>query len=180
MNATIRKAKASDRNKLLRMRLRMQEHMEAANTGIWRITEEGRRQIWPEVEETLNDEEDRVLVAEEEGIIMGFAHGRVVSRETYTPRTVGHIDMIYVEPAQRRQGIGSGLVRELCGYFRERGVDEVNLRYVLGNEEAEEFWRFLGLTPVIQTANTLLEALEEKLKRTMKSPAGNRNKQGAP
>ncbi|MDH5791019.1 MAG: GNAT family N-acetyltransferase [Candidatus Bathyarchaeota archaeon] len=180
MNATIRKARASDRNELLRMRLRMQEHMEASNPRIWRITEEGRRQIWPEVEETLNDEEDRVLVIEEEGIIMGFAHGRVVSRETYTPRTVGHIDTIYVEPAQRRQGIGNGLVRELCEYFRERGVDEVNLRYVLGNEEAEEFWRTLGLTPVIQTANTPLEALEERLKRAMKSPAGNRNKQGAP
>jgi ribosomal protein S18 acetylase RimI-like enzyme len=103
-----------------------------------------------------------------------------VSRETYTPRTVGHIYTIYVEPAHRRRGIGSGLVRELCRYFRERGVDEVNLMYVLGNEEAEEFWRTLGLTPVIQTANTSLEALEEKLKRTMKSPAGNRNKQGAP
>jgi hypothetical protein len=66
MNATIRKARATDRDELLRMRLRMQEHMEAANPGIWRITEEGRRQIWPEVEETLNDEEDRVLIAEEQ------------------------------------------------------------------------------------------------------------------
>ena len=56
----------------------------------------------------------------------------------------------------------------------------MNLRYVLENEEAEEFWKTLGLTPVIQTANTPLEALKKKLKRTMKSPAGNRNKQGAP
>jgi len=180
MNATIRKARASDGDELLRMRLRIQEHMEASNPGIWRITEEGRRQIWPEVEETLNDEEDRVLVAEEEGIIMGFAHGRVVSRETYTPRTIGHIDTIYVEPAKRRRSIGGGLVRELCEYFRERGVDEVNLRYVLGNEEADGFWMVLGFTPVIQTANTPLEALEERLKRAMKSLAGNRNKQGAP
>lgn len=180
MNAKIRKARASDKDELVRMRLRMQEHMEAANPGIWKITEEGRRRIWPEVEETLSNGEDRVLVAEEEGIIVGFTHGRVVSRETYTPRTVGHIDTIYVEPAQRRRGVGSGLVRELCRYFRERGVDEVNLRYVLGNDEAEEFWRILSLTPVIQTANTPLEALEEKLKRTKKNPSGNRNKQGAP
>jgi ribosomal protein S18 acetylase RimI-like enzyme len=180
MNATIRKVRASDRDELVRMRLRMQEHMEAANPGIWRITEEGRKQIGPDIEGVLSDGNGRILIAEKEGAVIGFAHERVVSRETYTPRTVGHIDTIYVEPAQRRRGIGSGLVRELCGYFRERGVDEVNLRYVLGNEEAEEFWRTLGLTPVIQTANTPLEALEEKLKRTKKNLSGNRNKQGAP
>jgi ribosomal protein S18 acetylase RimI-like enzyme len=179
-NPTIRKARPTDREALAEMRLLMQHHMEASNPNIWRMTEEGRMSITKDIEQMLSDEEGRVLVAEENEAIVGFTYGRVVSRETYTPKTVGHIDTIYVKPAQRRRGIGSGLVRELCRYFRERGVDEVNLRYVLENEEAEEFWKTLGLTPVIQTANTPLEALKKKLKRTMKSPAGNRNKQGAP
>ena len=153
-NPTIRKARPTDREALAEMRLLMQHHMEASNPNIWRMTEEGRRSITKDIEQMLSDEEGRVLVAEEDETVVGFTYGRVVIRETYTPKTVGHIDTIYVEPAQRRQGIGSGLVRELCRYFREQGVDEVNLRYVLGNEEADEFWRTLGLTPVIQTANT--------------------------
>jgi hypothetical protein len=74
MNAKIRDAGATDRDELVRMRLRMQEHMEAANPGIWRITEEGRRQIGPDIEGALSDEEGRVLIAEEEGTVIGFAH----------------------------------------------------------------------------------------------------------
>ena len=176
-NPTIRKARPTDREALKEMRLLMQHHMEASNPNIWRMTEEGRKSIAKDVEKMLSDDEGRVFVAEENEIIIGFTYGHIVSRETYTPRTIGHIDTIFVKPAQRRQGIGSDLVKELCRCFREQSVDEVNLRYVLGNKEAEEFWMALGLTPVIQTANTPLEALENKLKRTKQAPTGNRNKQ---
>lgn len=160
----IRPAETRDREELVKMRLQMQRHMEASNPGIWRITEEGMLQTGPDVDGTLSDEDGRVLVAEEDGMVIGFAHGHVARRNAYTPRVVGHINTIYIKEPQRRRGIGSRLVRELCLFFRAEGVEEVNLRYVLGNKEAEGFWRSLGFNPVIQTANTPLDALERRLK----------------
>lgn len=57
------------------------------------------------------------------------------------------------------------MVREIYRYFRERGVEEANLNYILGNIEGEGFWRGLGFEPVRASANTPLKALEERLKQ---------------
>jgi len=43
-------------------------------------------------------------------------------------------------------------------------VEDVTLRYVIGNREAEEFWNGLGFQPIINTANARLMELEERLK----------------
>ncbi|MBO3803684.1 MAG: hypothetical protein JTT11_07450, partial [Candidatus Brockarchaeota archaeon] len=65
---------------------------------------------------------------------------------------------------------GKRLVKGLCRFFRQEGVEEVTVRYAVGNEEAEGFWKGLGFKPVIIAANTRLEELARRL--TPKEDAG--------
>ncbi len=160
---TIREADASDRGDLVEMRLLLQRHLEASNPRIWRMTEEGERKIAEEVEQMLCGEDSRVVVAEVGGVVVGYAYGTVSRRASFMPRSVGFINGIYVREPYRRRGIGIRLMEELCKFFDAEKVDEVNLRYVLGNREGEGFWRRLGFKPIIHTANIPLEELERRL-----------------
>jgi GNAT superfamily N-acetyltransferase len=162
---TIREAKPTDRDELLRMRHALQRHDEDSNSRIWHITEEGKKRLDATVDEMLSDEDGLAVVAEEEGKPIGFAWGHVAHRTDYTPKTVGFIRLIYLKEGHRRGGTGTRMVREICRYFSEKGVEEANLNYILGNGEAEGFWSGLGFEPVRASANTPLKALEERLKQ---------------
>jgi ribosomal protein S18 acetylase RimI-like enzyme len=163
---TIRSATVSDLDELLELRLSLQRHVEASSPWIWRITEEGRRRLQQELEKMLADSGGRMVVAVKDGELVGFAYGQVFNRETYVPLSVGHISMIYVQEGFRRRGVGSRLVEELCRFFRSENVEDVTLRYALGNREAERFWRGLGFEPIMQTVNIHLEELEERLRES--------------
>jgi len=160
---TIREARPSDRAALEMLRLQLQSHTEASSPWIWHVTEEGREKLRREVDLMLSDGDGRVLVAERKGSIVGYAYGRVSHRAEYTPRVVGFINGIYVRDSHRRQRSGTRLVHELCKFFMARDVEEVNLRYILGNREAERFWSSLGLRPIIATANIRLRDLEGRI-----------------
>jgi ribosomal protein S18 acetylase RimI-like enzyme len=164
---TIRKATPNDREHLTEMRLRIQTHVETSNPNIWRLTQEGKDRIRQEVDEMLKDEAGTTLIAEDGGRPIGFIQGRTSHRTHLTPNAVGFIGVIYVEKDQRRRGIGTTLVRELAKTFRAQGVEEVNLRYIVGNREATRFWTSLGLTPVITIANTPLEELEKRAQKPL-------------
>lgn len=163
--STIREAKPTDKDELLTMGLALQWHDEASNPRIWKVTEEGKRRIDTTVDEMLSDEEGIAIVAEENGKPVGFAWGHVVHRTDYTPKAVGFIRLIYLKEEYRRRGTGTRMVWEICRFFRAKGVEEVNLNYILGNREGEGFWRGLGFEPVRVSANTPLKALEERIKQ---------------
>jgi RimJ/RimL family protein N-acetyltransferase len=160
----IRKAEPKDREALIKMRNKGQNHMERSNPDIWKFTEEGRHQLAVQIDETMANPDSIIFVAEEEGEIIGYIEGFIRKRTTHLPPIVGHIGTSYVEERYRRHGIGTSLVKALCSRFKEDEVDQVNLRYVIGNEEAERFWTGLGLKPVIITALMSFNALERKLK----------------
>lgn len=162
----IRRATSSDVGDLVDLRLSLQRHVEASNPWIWRITDEGEKRLRQELEKMLEDEEERTVVAKIGDKIVGFASGRVSHRVDYSPRSVGQISIIYVQETVRRRGVGSHLVQHLCRFFRSEGVEDVTLRYALGNREAESFWRGLGFEPIIVTANTHLKELEERLRES--------------
>ena len=161
---TIREARASDRDELNRAMLALQRHGESSNPRIWHITENGKKGLDARVDEMLSDEDGLALVAEEDGKPIGFAWGQVVHRTDYAPNIVGFIRVIYLKEAHRRKGTGTKLVQELCRYFLTRDVEEVNLNYILGNREAEGFWKELGFVQVRSSANTTLKDLEELLR----------------
>jgi GNAT superfamily N-acetyltransferase len=54
------------------------------------------------------------------------------------------IQWAYLEPEHRRHGLGRVLFEHLLAWARERGVERVELRYIEGNEAAEQFWHKTG------------------------------------
>jgi ribosomal protein S18 acetylase RimI-like enzyme len=69
-----------------------------------------------------------LIVAEERGALVGFAHAGFGPDETGAPRlarAVGVICMVAVRPGHRRHGIGSELLRRAEAYLRDKGAGTI-------------------------------------------------------
>ena len=161
----IRKASLLDLNELVKMQLSLHSHLEKANPSIWRYAEEERKTLLrKELAMFLTDKNSLILLAEVDEEVVGFGHGMVDYKIDRIPNRVGIITTIYVQESYRRHSIGSGLVLELCQFFKSNNVQEVSLGYIVGNIEAEKFWESLGFKPIRVTANTSINTIEERLK----------------
>lgn len=65
-----------------------------------------------------------LILAEENGACLGFAHAALAPCEQYSsvPGPVGIVCLLGVRPAYRRRGIGAELLRRCEEYLRERGA----------------------------------------------------------
>lgn len=162
-NITIRKATPSDLESIVELRLLSQEHFEKSNGLIWRITDEGKKLLKEKIESDLADTNTHVLLAGADGKIIGFIQGVIECRSDYVPRVVGQVSLAYVVERFRRRGVGKRLVKELCVFFNSNKVETLTVRYIIGNKEAERFWRKLGFESIMATGATHLEELEFKL-----------------
>ena len=160
----VRKATTVDQEKIVNLRIQLQQHGEQSNPLIWRITKAGRQKLVHDVSHLLTDDTSLVIVAEQDNNIVGFAYGQILRRTEYKPNKAGIIGMIFVLENHRRHGIGTQLIYELCKYFEAENVSHISLRYVLGNKEAEAFWQHLGFTPILYTSATNLEMLKNRAK----------------
>jgi len=71
--------------------------------------------------------------------------------------------MVFVEEPYRRRGVGTRLVLALCQFFAAHGVEDISLRYVIGNRQAERFWNRLGFEPRIITVGARRQDVERKI-----------------
>jgi len=143
--------------------LLLQEHAEKSNPLIWRITEEGKKLLKQMVESDLADSNIHVLLAEADGKIIGYVQGEVTRRSDHMPRTVGQISLMYVVKQFRRKGVGRRLIKEICKFFGSNKAEDLTVRYIIGNKEAEGFWRKLGFESIITTSSTYPKELDAKL-----------------
>lgn len=106
------------------------------------------------------------IIAEEKHKPVGYISGRAITRRDEEPPTIGVISTMWVEPSHRNKGTGTRLVRDMLKRFSDTGVEDITLRYVIGNKEAEAFWSGLGFEPRITVANAepsrVLDALSKK------------------
>jgi ribosomal protein S18 acetylase RimI-like enzyme len=160
----VRRAASSDVEKIVGLRLLLQQHCEKSNPSIWRMTKEGERLLKQKVGIDLANDDIRILLAELKGQVIGFVQGEITLRSDYLPRIVGSVSVIYVLKEFRRKGVGKRLIKELCEFFNSEKVGHLTLRYIIGNKEAEQFWRKLGFEPMITTAGTHPKELDFKLK----------------
>jgi ribosomal protein S18 acetylase RimI-like enzyme len=101
-------------------------------------------------------ETGRIVVAEEDGEILGLAKGE--ERDG-----LGHVSLVYLKPEARGKGGGNELVRDLVTQFRDQGFDHVSLNVELPNDEALAYWRRLGFTDYRRSLLTDLASLEKRL-----------------
>ena len=105
------------------------------------------------IERILRSPHESILVAEEQGAIVGLVHVQI--HETpplpiMTPRRRAHIDNIVVARTMRRRGLGRLLMDAASSWARDRGADEIVLTVWAGNDEAERFYEALGFHRVNQ------------------------------
>jgi ribosomal protein S18 acetylase RimI-like enzyme len=90
-----------------------------------------------------------ILVAEEEGRIVGFASGLVETRQDRERLAVidfrnGVVPELYVDPQWRRRGIARALLESLDEYFRARGCGASVIEVFAPNVGARSFYERLG------------------------------------
>lgn len=81
---------------------------------------------------------DGFLVAEKDGIVVGFVVGMLISR------TEGRIFSIAVSKKHRGGGIATLLVKELLDVFRRKGVTSVRLEVRRSNLIAQKLYQNMG------------------------------------
>jgi GNAT superfamily N-acetyltransferase len=90
-----------------------------------------------------------VLIAALAGETAGYLYGRVEPayvRESPI-ESMGYISHCFVREEARGQGVASALVQAAEAWFRDRGIDFVELRYRLANRMAAAVWEKLGYVP---------------------------------
>jgi ribosomal protein S18 acetylase RimI-like enzyme len=87
----------------------------------------------------------RILVAEDEGAIVGYAYATLEDRNwNDLLDACGKLNDIYVDAAARRRGVARALVDAVFAWFRERNAPRVVLLSAWQNPEAHAFFESLG------------------------------------
>jgi len=101
-----------------------------------------------DLDELLRDRNSHVLVAESQGVAVGYITGRV----TMEPRRVlprrGVVEDWYVLPESRDSGVGAVLLRELEERFAAAGCELIESATWSGNEGARRAHDALGFREI--------------------------------
>lgn len=160
----IRPAHASDLDRLACLLQALQDHMEASNSHLWRMKPQARSNLKGQLAGRLAAGDSCALVAEHhQAGVVGAIFGRIIVNNRYTPSRAGQVDQVFVRADHRRAGVGRQLVAGLCHFFATEGVEDISLRYIAGNAEADAFWSALGFSPRIVTSGAARETVQARL-----------------
>jgi GNAT superfamily N-acetyltransferase len=95
-------------------------------------------------------------VVEEEGRVVGMALW-FLSFSTWTGRPSLYLEDLFVEPDQRRKGIGGALMNALFSKARELDCGRMEWAVLDWNEPALRFYRSLGARPLDEWTTWRLE-----------------------
>ncbi len=122
-------------------------------------------QVGGKYREAIGNPDAVVLVAEEDGEVVGMAYGEARVPSRFSDERALELSGVVVRAGYRGRGVGRELVREAARFAVERGIEWIELKTFAPNQGSMSFWEGLGFTPrVVQlTSNTkaLLERLDE-------------------
>ena len=97
----------------------------------------------------LASDEERLLLAELDGKLVGLVHGILISveRRGLRRRKRGHIDTIIVTEHHRNRGIGTQLMDSIEDWFSQNGVTQADLGVWVFNSDAMRLYKRLGYEP---------------------------------
>jgi N-acetylglutamate synthase-like GNAT family acetyltransferase len=90
----------------------------------------------------LDSPESRLLVADEDGRIIGMAHGHLLTISSISDEIVLEVENVVVAPSHRRRGVAHALVLALAGFARQLGIARVALKTY-----SQRFWESIGFRP---------------------------------
>ena len=98
-----------------------------------------------------------VLVAEEDGELVGFAFGDL-SRESKA-----HVNVAYTRPESRQQGAMKALLAEFASRAREAGSEWLTLDVDTDNDVGQKVWERLGFEDYSRRLRTRIDDLERRV-----------------
>ena len=108
-------------------------------------TADGHDRFGEFVLERIEKEDWLVLVAESEGEVVGHCLATI---EEYPPVYInpryGYVQDIAVTKKYRRSRIGRKFFDRMAAWFREQGVDRIELDVTATNDVSARFWREIG------------------------------------
>jgi len=91
---------------------------------------------------------DICFVAEEGDAIIGCVVGSITERKHYTLSKLGSLDVLYIMPEYRKQGIASELLKKLEQEFRTRGCDHITTHTDAENLRAQGLYENMDMHKV--------------------------------
>jgi GNAT superfamily N-acetyltransferase len=113
--------------------------------------------------EAMSTENAVVLVAEDEGEIVGMAYGEVRIPSRFSDERALELSGVVVRTGYRGRGVGRALVQEAARFAGEMGVAWVELKTFAPNQGAMAFWEGLGFTPRVVQMTQGTKALVQRL-----------------
>lgn len=98
-----------------------------------------------------------VLLAEDAGEATGFAFGQLF------PNGFAHVNIVYVRPERRREGITKALLAEFASRARAEGAEHLTLDVATRNEVGKRVWQRLGFSEWAQRLSVPIETLERRV-----------------
>jgi GNAT superfamily N-acetyltransferase len=89
-----------------------------------------------------------VFVAENDGVVVGFAAGNMLAEPRY--ELDAELSAAYVRREFQRAGIGRRLVAAVAGAQREHGAHGLIVWVIAGNKGARAFYEALGATLLVE------------------------------
>lgn len=108
-----------------------------------------RDSIRERAEETFckRNENTLILIAEVDGVPMGYALGRIYEEEKTADNgtgLVGLFDELFVDDRARGLGIGKRLIDEVTLWMKEEGISRIKLHAYSWNENAKKLYEKYG------------------------------------
>jgi GNAT superfamily N-acetyltransferase len=104
-----------------------------------------------------------VLVAEDEGDVVGMAYGEVRVPSRFSDERALEVSGVVVRAGHRGKGVGRALVREAAQFAIDKGVGWVELKTFSPNERAMDFWEGLGFRPRVVQLTSPTSAIVRRL-----------------
>jgi GNAT superfamily N-acetyltransferase len=106
---------------------------------------DGAYEAWLKSIEPFLGRYANVVVAEDEGEIIGFVAGRIRTLPPYFGSAViGAISEVIVDESRRGTGVGRQLLAFALEWFQAQQITRVELQVVAGNPDSLRFYRQLG------------------------------------
>lgn len=112
--------------------------------SVWRAQEARREPVDTGLAAAVDDPGRRVLVAQIDGQVLGYAIAR--TEELAGADVLGVVEDIYVHPEARGVGLGEALIGEVVRWCRARGCLGVDALALPGQRETKNFFERSGFS----------------------------------
>lgn len=148
MKTTIRKANLSDSAKILPLWIQLME-LHANESVIFKPITNYKTKVIEDIKRLINQPTVTIFVAENNNSIVAYCMVTISSRPSIFIKTKkAYIGDTIVSTTMQRQGIGTMLITHIMSWFKEQGIEFVDLQVTKTNEKGKQFWEKCGFKTV--------------------------------